>query len=140
MNQPNTVRLEAPFPFSIRPDQLLGVDQRLPVVNFYVPLYMLDVTFDGLVVPRLEPCGNGAVRMSLDEPFGFMKTSGRRGTIKSQKTNEIVIAPTQDPDVWDGTFATPSFLTDEDIVLFSMGIQLYGHYVQRKLSQKTASP
>lgn len=134
MSVSSRVRLDGLFPIS--PEQMIGVGQRLPVMaDFYVPIGMFRVKFD-LRTPSIQACGEGAVRMALDQPFGFMTsmTEISNTLVRSQQTDGLIFAPAgAEAGAWDAIVTTGDYLTDADQRVFSFGAEFFARAVADKL-------
>lgn len=139
--------IELPHYVHITPTHLLEGGGRMPATaDYYVPVGVSLPEDEykkrfSLFMPTLEAVGNGAIRLSLEEPFGFTRESIDLSTFvqgdpwpmeQTQQTAGIKLAPLE-PKVWQATFDTPAALTELDRQMFKRGIITYAGRAAERL-------
>lgn len=122
--------------FHIKPEDLTITRKRVPLDRRgYIPLHVFNRPF-AMAEPSFVKLGEGAVAMSLGQPFGFMQTVGSGGLlfIETQQTDGVVLAPAADQENrWCVTFDTPEPITPLDVELFTHGISFYAAHAEARL-------
>lgn len=122
--------------FHFDPEALIIAGQKVPVDSGgYIPLMIFDRKFS-IIQPALFSLGEGAVRMSLQKPFGFMRPKewGSGSLVKSQKTRDVILAPVpRKAGKWLATLETDKPLTPTDLDLFNHGLNFYAAHASKHL-------
>lgn len=106
----------------------------IPIDEQYdIPIRVFHRSFDTRVLPDLADIGDGLLRPTLDEPFGFFTSTTGGLTRRSQKIEDIVLGETSYAGKWIATVRSPHQLTDIDFQLIGKGVSAYTSIVYQKL-------
>ena len=120
------------------PTLLIHAGKRMPLTpDGYVPLNTYALKYE-IQKPTIINLGQGAVSLSFDEPFGFIRrNNGADDYTRSQLTDGLTLAPSDSrPDKWDAVLRTDMPLTEEDEFLFRSGLDRYTSDAKRKFDEK----
>lgn len=135
-------KLALPRSYGFSPERLCGANQAVVVdPDNYIPLLIFDKQFRR-AIPTVSRVGLDAVRLSMGEPFGFMReVGGGRVTLRTQKTDRVILAPSEQySNKWTATLDTPDPLTQQDADMFIDGVNLYVVRATSKLHPTDSSP
>lgn len=124
----------------IAPVDLLQIGQGVPVDEEYdIPIRVFGREFS-IVEPTLGALGGGAVALSLERSFGFMRIEEDGKVLRSQKTDGITLdLVANTPEKWQAILKTQKPLSEQDRALFITGIRYYAVYAATK-SGRVSSP
>ena len=126
--------------FDIAPVDLLAAKRSIPLDGGYVPLRFFNQVFR-LERPTFISLGEGAVALSMIEPFGFKRrveeTNPGSTVLRSQKTESVHFAPDSTrQNAWEAIVDTPRPLTELDELLFNWGVIIYAEHAAARLQQR----
>ncbi|MDB5182499.1 MAG: hypothetical protein JWO47_283 [Candidatus Saccharibacteria bacterium] len=123
--------------FEFEPTLLIEAGKSMPLDGSgYVPISIAGIKCPNQT-PTFEDLGAGTISLSFDTPFGFLTQRGIRFR-RSQLTDGLVLAPSDnEPSQWQVTLRTDMPVTEEDEMLFGIGIDFYADRAKYKLDSPT---
>lgn len=134
MTEVTSIPLSHQFQFA--PERITEVNQPVPVVGDYIPVRVLQEQL-AFRLPVVKRVGEHAVSLSLGGPFGFAHGIPNSRINLTQKTDFLKLESSRDAsERWRATVETAHPLTQQDVDVFSLGVETYALYVANRLARE----